>query len=57
MLEVMISFLKKYIVVMDFSVKHLMYQLVSPEEILHKLQISYVTEACVGKIQGAQNTG
>ena len=34
-----------------------MYHLGSPDDIVHKLQISYVAEACVGTMKGAQHTG
>ena len=38
------SLLEKGIVVMEFSTKHSMYQIGSPYEILHKLQLYYITE-------------
>ena len=47
MIELMDSFLEKGIAVMEFSTKHWMYQIGSPDEILHKLQLSYVTAAYV----------
>ena len=56
MIERMDSFLGKGIAVMDFTVKHSMYQIGLPDNILHKLQIFYVTESFVGTMQGAQHT-
>ena len=43
MIELTGSFFGKGIVVIELFANHSMYQLVSPYEILHKLQISYVT--------------
>ena len=37
--------------------KQLMYQLGSPDEISHKLHISYVTEAYIGTMKVSQHTG
>ena len=42
---------------MKFSVDNSMYQLGSSDEILRKLQISYVTEAYVATMHVAQHTG
>ena len=49
--------MQKDIAVMEFSEKHFMYQLESPDDIFHKMYFSYVTEACVATMQGAQHTG
>ena len=56
-IELTDSFLEKGIAVMGFSARHPMHQIGSLYNILHKLQISYVTEACVTTMQGAKNTG
>ena len=42
---------------MEFYAKNSMYQLLSPIEVLQKLQIYYVTESWVATIKGAQYTG
>ena len=57
MLELTDSFLEEVIAVMKFSAKHLMYQIGSPDEIIQKLQLYYVTEVCVATTKGAQHTG
>ena len=56
MIELTERFLEKDIAVIEFSVKHSIYQLGSTDYILHNLHISYVTEACVDTMQGAQYT-
>ena len=57
MIELTDSLLEKGIAVMGFSAIHSMYQLGSPDGIIHKIQLSYVTESCVATTQGAQSIG
>ena len=42
---------------MEFSAKHYMYQIGYPADIISKLQLYYVTGACVTTMQGEQHKG
>ena len=57
MIELTDSFKKNRIAVMEFTAKHSIYQILSLNDIINKINFYYATELCVATMKSAKNTG